>query len=88
MKLIEYSNIVGFVIAFDRTTRQCLYYHADLTPSNDVIKAIKFAFGDDVYLTLENNATNALNYLNALNIADDYYTKIVTAIREVSGNEI
>lgn len=87
MKLIEYSNLIGFVIALDRDNAQCLYYHADLRPSTDVIKAIEFAFGD-VYLIPTNNALFAVKVLEILKVASTDYTDIVTAIREVSGNEI
>lgn len=87
MKLIEYSNLVGFVVATDREKKLCLYYYADITPSADVIKAIEFACGD-VYLIPTNNADFALKVLDLLHVPDTDYLPIFNAIREVSGNEI
>lgn len=87
MKLIEYSNLLGFVVAYDKDSSQCLYYHAELKPSTDVVKAIKFAFGD-VYLIPTNSTEFALKILDMLNVSDNDYTNIVMAIKEVSGNEI
>lgn len=87
MKLIEYSNLVGYVVALDKERSQCLYYYADLQPSKDVMKAIEFAFGD-VYLIPTNDADFALKVLDILNVADADYLPIFNAISEVSGNEI
>lgn len=87
MKLIEYSNLVGFAVALDKERSMCLYYYADLQPSKDVIKAIEFAFGD-VYLIPTNGADFALKVLDMLNVADADYLAIFNAIREVSANEI
>jgi len=85
MKLIEHSNLLGYVVAFESDTMVCLYYYCDNTPSDEVISAIKTLFGD-VTLILTNNVDTALEMCNTPHISDNDYFSIKNAINEVSAN--
>lgn len=87
MKLIEYSNLLGYVIAYDDDNNSlvCVYYYANYAPSDEVISAIRTFFGD-VTLILTNDADMALEMCNTPRIDLTEYNRIRDALDEVSGD--
>lgn len=87
MNLIEYSQLMGYVVAVDFNHSICLYYYANYTPSHEVIEALN-NFYTDMALVLIRDKQQAINFIKMSNADERQTNEILNAFDIVSADDI